>query len=133
MILEGKFPLVVLSLWAIYQLSLSDGSRGGAQGPSPPLFLDQTKNFFGDRTLPPPPPPLPKGLDDRGPYLSQGLDTALSRTCFFHKTPVSLLWPVVYVINELKRHPVTFETLLICPVLISSLTAEGRFQIAKRY
>ena len=55
LILEGKFPLVVLSLWAIYQLSLSDGSRGGAQGPSPPLFLDQTKNFFGDRTLSPAP------------------------------------------------------------------------------
>ena len=54
-ILEGKFPLVVLSLWATYQLSLSDGSRGRARGPSPPpLFLDQTKNFFGDRTLPPP-------------------------------------------------------------------------------
>lgn len=58
---------------------------------------------------------------------------ALSRTSFFYKTPVSLLWPVVYVINELKRNPVTFETLLICPVLISSLTAEGRFQIAKHY
>ena len=130
MILEGKFPLVVLSLGATYQLSLSGGSRGGARGPSPPLFSDQTKNFFRDWT---PPPPLPKGLDDRAPSLSQGLDMTLSRTCFFYKTPVSLLWPVVYVINELKRHPVTFETLLICPVLISSLTAEGRFQIAKHY
>ena len=132
MILEGKFPLVVLSLWAIYQLSLSDGSRGGTQGPSPPLFLDQTKNVFGDRTLPPPPLYLRVWMTGPPTYLKV-LDTALSRTCFFHKTPVSLLWPVVYVINELKRHPVTFETLLICPVLISSLTAEGRFQIAKRY
>ena len=131
MILEGKFPLVVLSLCATYQLSLRADPGEGPGVPPPPLFLDQTKNFFGDRTLPP--PPLPKGLDDRAPSLSQGLDTALSRTSFFYKTPVSLLWPVVYVINELKRHPVTFETLLICPVLISSLTAEGRFQIAKHY
>ena len=38
-ILEGKFPLVVLSLWATYQLSLSDGSRGGARGPSPPPYF----------------------------------------------------------------------------------------------
>ena len=40
---------------------------------SPPLFLDQTevrraeKIFWGD-----PPPPLPKGLDDQVPPLSQG-------------------------------------------------------------
>ena len=129
MILDGKFPLAVLSICATYQLSLSGGSRGG-----PPLFLDQTearraeKNVFGDPT-----PPLSKGLDDQDPSLSQGLDTVLSLTCLFYKTPVSLLWPVVYIINELKRHPVTFETLLICPVLISPLTAEGRFQMAKHY
>ena len=109
---------------------MADPEEGPGVPPPPPLFLDQTKNFFW---RPDPSPSLPKGLDDRAPYLSQGLDTALSRTCFFYKTPVSLLWPVVYVINELKRHPVTFETLLICPVLISSLTAEGRFQIAKHY
>ena len=47
----------------------SDGSRGGARGPVPPLFLDQTearrieKNFFWDRA----PPPLSQGLDDRNP------------------------------------------------------------------
>ena len=51
----------------------------GPGGPGlPPLFLDQTKarrvekNFWR-----PAPPPLSKGLDDRCPFLSQGLDPAL--------------------------------------------------------
>ena len=43
-------------------------------GPSPPLFLDQTK-FFWDTG--PHPRLLSKGLDDRTSPLSQGLDPAL--------------------------------------------------------
>ena len=55
----------------------SGGSRRGAQGGRPPLFLDQNearrapKNLFGDR------PPLSQGLDDRPPPLSEGLDPPL--------------------------------------------------------
>ena len=46
---------------------VSGGSRGGARGARPPLFLDQTearrteKNFFE------PPPPLSHGLDTPPP------------------------------------------------------------------
>ena len=53
------------------------GSRGGAQGALPPLFLDQTeslrdgKKFFGD----PPHSPLFQGMDD--PPLSEALDPPL--------------------------------------------------------
>ena len=55
---------------------------GSAQPPPPPsrLFLDQTgartAEFFSETALPPP-PPLSKGVDDRDPNLSQGLDPAL--------------------------------------------------------
>ena len=62
-----------------FNIQHSGGSRGGARGGPPPLFLDQTearraeKHFFG---RPPPPPPLSKDLDDRPP-LSQGLDSAI--------------------------------------------------------
>ena len=44
--------------------------------PPPPLFLDQTEAqiVLGDQ---PPLPPLFKGLDDRAPRFSQGLDLAL--------------------------------------------------------
>ena len=50
----------------------------GPGGPGPPYFrpnwgLKGRKKFF----CRPPPPPLPKGLDDFPPSLSQGLDTAL--------------------------------------------------------
>ena len=54
----------------------SGGSRGGARGGQPPLFLDQTeaqraeKNLFGDC------PPLSQGLMT-GPPLSEGLDPPL--------------------------------------------------------
>ena len=43
--------------------------------PPRPLFLDQTEAqiVFGDQ----PPLPLFKGLDDRAPRFSQGLDPAL--------------------------------------------------------
>ena len=50
----------------------------GSGGPAPPYFQTKlrpegSKKFFGD--LPPPPtPPLSKRLDDRSPFLSQGLD-----------------------------------------------------------
>ena len=53
----------------------SCGSRGGARGAWPPLFLDQTearrpqKTCFGDHS--PPPPRLSKGLDDRLPLISR--------------------------------------------------------------
>ena len=49
---------------------VSGGSRGGARGARPPLFLDQTearrteKNVFA-----PPPPPLSHGLDTPPTYL----------------------------------------------------------------
>ena len=48
-------------------------------GPLPPLFFaklrpEGAKKVFG---RPPPPVPLSKGLDDRGPALSQVLDPAL--------------------------------------------------------
>ena len=57
----------------------------------PPLFLDQTeaqkaKTNFGGRPLP---PPFSKGLDDRGPRISQGLDPALS--CVFQSHKMGLL------------------------------------------
>ena len=53
---------------------VSGGSRGGARGARPPLFLDQTearrteKNFFEPPLIswsgyPPPSPPLFEGLD----------------------------------------------------------------------
>ena len=67
-ILEGKFPLVVLSLCATYQLSLR-ADPGEGPGVPPPLFLDQTKNFFGDRTLPPPPLYLRVWMTGPPPYL----------------------------------------------------------------
>ena len=55
---------------------------GSAQPPpNPLLFLDQTgartAEFFSETALPPPPTPLSKGVDDRDPNLSQGLDPAL--------------------------------------------------------
>ena len=49
---------------------LSGGSRGGARGAQPPLFLDQNeaqraeKNLFEAGV-----PPLSQGLDDAPPYL----------------------------------------------------------------
>ena len=63
----------------------------GAGGP-PPLFLDQTEaqnaktNFLGETALP---APFYKGLDDRGPRISQGLDPALS--CVFQRHKMRLL------------------------------------------
>ena len=60
----------------------SGGSRGEARKAClpPPLLLHQTKArraekiFFGDRT-----PLLSKGLDERPPSLSQGLDPTLNK------------------------------------------------------
>ena len=58
--------------------------QGGGGGRPPSLFLDQTpaqrvkKTFFGDRS----PPRLSKGLDDRGPPISQVLDPALHFVAF---------------------------------------------------
>ena len=50
----------------------------GSGGAHPPLFLDQTKAWRVEkifwRPAPPPTPPLSKRLDDRSPFLSQGLD-----------------------------------------------------------
>ena len=49
---------------------VSGGSRGGARGARPPLFLDQTearrteKKFFE-----PPPPPISHGLDTPPPLI----------------------------------------------------------------
>ena len=51
--------------------------QGKDPGVLPPLFLDQTKLFWGHRPPPPPPTLLSKGLDDRASPLSQGLDPAL--------------------------------------------------------
>ena len=72
MLFEFPFSLVGKStmafptgLWRI---------QGKDPGVLPPLFLDQTKLFWGHR---PPPPLLSKGLDDRASPLSQGLDPAL--------------------------------------------------------
>ena len=55
---------------------------GSAQPPPPPLIFrpkwgPNGRIFFGDRPPPPPPTPLSKGVDDRDPNLSQGLDPAL--------------------------------------------------------
>ena len=54
----------------------------GPGGPGHPLFLDQTEaqKIWGGETGP---PPLSKGLDDRGPPLSQGLGPSLFKTCCF--------------------------------------------------
>ena len=58
---------------------LSGGSRGGARGVRPPLFLDQTEarraeKNVGDR---PPPTSLSQGLDDRAPLFPEGLYPSL--------------------------------------------------------
>ena len=70
--LKTQHQLVVqFNEQSVYQIS--GESRAGA---CPPLFLDQTeaqraeKNFF--KTAPP--LPLSRGLDDRTPSLSEGLD-----------------------------------------------------------
>ena len=59
---------------------LSGGSRGGARGVRPPLFLAQTEarraeKNVGDR--PPPPTSLSQGLDDRAPLFPEGLYPSL--------------------------------------------------------
>ena len=82
---SAKFQMIILNKLYITESRLlknkcSGGSRGG-----PPLFLDQSeaqraeKMFLGKRPplSPPGAAPLFKGLDDRGPPLSQGLDPAL--------------------------------------------------------
>ena len=53
----------------------------GDPGKALPLLFDQTKYFFLTGPLSPPPPPLSKGLDDRAPSLSQGLDPSLHCKC----------------------------------------------------
>ena len=62
------------------ELIVADPGEGPG-GPGHPLFLDQTeaqKIFWGR-----PVPALSKGLDDRGPPLSQGLGPSLFKTCCF--------------------------------------------------
>ena len=67
---------------------------GGSSRPPPPspsLFLDQTdarREYLRVWITAPTPPPLYKGLDDRGPPLSQGLDPTLH----FVASNLSPLW-----------------------------------------
>ena len=42
---------------------VSGGSRGGARGARPPLFLDQTEARRTEKNVFDPPPPLFEGLD----------------------------------------------------------------------
>ena len=82
---EGVLPIMAFTRRLLPKgISFSSfgrgGSRGGAQGALPPLFLDQTEslrdgeNFFGD-----PPPPLPLISRDGWPPppLSEALDPPL--------------------------------------------------------
>ena len=80
------------------ECSVGSRARAGVARATP-LFLDQTearsaeRNFFGDRS-----PRLSLGLDDKGPALSEGLDTPLEcteTTVQCEQTPHSLnecLW-----------------------------------------
>ena len=63
---------------------------GERSGGTAPLFLDQTedrKKLFGDRPL----PLFCKGLDDRAPHLSQGLDLSLSWVTRLRAVSLSLV------------------------------------------
>ena len=81
---EGVLPIMAFTRRLLPKgISFSSfgrgGSRGGAQGAPPPLFLDQTeslrdgKKFFGD----PPHSPLFQAMDDPPPPLSEALDPPL--------------------------------------------------------
>ena len=64
---------------------------GERPGGTAPLFLDQTedrKQLFGDRSLP---PFFCKGLDDRAPPLSHGLDPSLSWVARLRAVSLSLV------------------------------------------
>ena len=56
---------------------VSGGSRGGARGARPPLFLDQTEARRTEKNVFDPPPPLSHGLDTPPPPLFEGLDPPL--------------------------------------------------------
>ena len=59
---------------------ISGGSRGGARGPRPPLFLYQTEARWAEKNfLETEPPPLSKDLDDHPPPL-----ISRSKSPFFH-------------------------------------------------
>ena len=56
---------------------VSGGSRGGARGARPPLFLDQTEARRTEKKFFEPPPPISHGLDTPPPPLFEGLDPPL--------------------------------------------------------
>ena len=66
-----------MSLKIDMYISVADPAVPPPPPPSPSFFLDQTEARREYLRVwmpaPPPPPPLYKGLDDRGPPLSQGL------------------------------------------------------------
>ena len=65
-----------MSLKIDMYISVADPAVPPTPTPSPSLFLDQTearREYLRVWMTAPTPPPLYKGLDDRGPPLSQGL------------------------------------------------------------
>ena len=77
---SGAGILSVFQYTVECSLTLADPGKGPG-GAGPPLIFrpnggpNGQKIIFGDRS---PPPFLSKGLDDRGPHLSQGLDPAMT-------------------------------------------------------
>ena len=74
------YPTCFATPFFNYSTTVADPGEG-AEGPAPPLFLDQTeatraeKNFWGVTA---PPPLLSQGLDDPPPlHPSEGLDPPL--------------------------------------------------------
>ena len=72
--------------------------------PFPHLFLDQTKARRAEKifleTLP---PPLPKGLDDRAPLLSRGLDPALGPSVRYRVSCQTEPFLVFFVTGQERR------------------------------
>ena len=56
---------------------VSGGSRGGARGARPPLFLDQTEARRTEKNVFYPPPPLISWSGYPPPHLFEGLDPPL--------------------------------------------------------
>ena len=93
------FPYLVNSMETQWRI------QGRGPGGPPPLFLDQTEARRAENCFWRPPPPLSKGLDDRTPTLSQGLDLAWHwkhEHSVAYIRHVSALWKHAYLLFDVR-------------------------------